>query len=253
MFFIASKILVWFVYPLSVAVLLLILAYGALLLKKRALFHILFLLALLILYLSSIEPVADFLLKPLERQHFAPRSELKADAIVVLAGDLRKTVYPRSDIEVRGSRVLKAIRLYRAKAAPTIIMAGGSGDLFGPGFKEALSMKDLAAELGVPEKTIIPEARSRNTRESAVYTKEILSRMKAKKIILVTSAVHLRRSLAVFKKLGIDAVPVASDFLATERKYDPFSFIPESETLWRTSVAVKEYAGIFAYWLMGWI
>ncbi len=254
MFFAASKIMIWLIYPLSLGLLLLILAYGAALLRKKALFHFFFLLTIVILYLFSIEPVADFLLKPLERKHLSMnQGDLKADAIVVLSGDTRKKVFPRNDIEVGGNRVIKAVRLFKQKAAPIMIMTGGSGDFFDQGFKEAVFMKELAEEFEVPSDKIIIETESRNTRENAVYTKQILDKIKAKKIILVTSAFHLPRSYGLFKKIGIDAVPAASDFYVTDEIYNPFSFLPTTGSLANSSVAIKEYVGIFVYWLMGWL
>lgn len=254
MFFAASKFLVWFIYPLTIGLLLLILAYSAALLKRRASFHLLFLLAFLSLYLCSIEPVANFLLRPLERRYLPTKpTELQSDAIVVLAGDLRKKIYPRQDVEVHGSRVIKAIRLFKQRAAPIIVMTGGSGDYFDQSVGEAILMKELAVQMGVPEDKIIVETESRNTRENVVYTKQILDKINAKKIILVTSALHLPRSMALFKKIGIDAVPAASDFLATDEKWAPFSFIPDAGALTYSSFAIKEYLGIVVYWLMGWI
>ncbi len=114
-------------------------------------------------------------------------------------------------------------------------------------------MKELAEEFGVPSDKIIIETESRNTRENALYTKQILDKIKAKKIILVTSASHLPRSYGLLKKIGIDTVPVASDFYVTDEIYNPFSFIPSIASLTTSSVAIKEHVGIFVYWLMGWI
>ncbi len=254
MFFAASKILVWFIYPLSLGVLLLILAYGAALFRKRAPFHVLFWLGLLTVYLLSIGPVSDFLLKPLERQYLSVNpSGLKADAIVVLSGDIRKKSFPRDDIEVGGNRVIKAIRLFNRGAAPVIIMTGGSGALFDQTFKEALYMKEFAVEFQVPKDRIFTETQSRNTRENVFYTKQILDKLKAKRIILVTSAFHIPRSYALFRKMGVDAVPVASDFYVTDENYNAFSFIPSAGSLNLSSIAIKEYVGILVYWLMGWI
>lgn len=254
MFFIATKILVWLIFPLSLGILLLVLSYAAILLRRRRLFHCLFLTGFFVVYLCSIEPGSDFLLKPLERKYLSTRnSPLKADAIVVLSGDLRRKVFPRQDVEVNGNRVLKGVRLFKEKAAPVLIMTGGSGDLFNPGLKEAVLMKELASELGVPADKILVETRSRNTRENIVYTKQILDKIKARKIILVTSAFHLPRAYALSTKAGIDAVPVAAEFYATDEGYDPFSFFPSPLHLLYSGAAIKEYVGIFAYWLIGWI
>lgn len=254
MFFAASKILAWLIYPLSLGLLSLILAYGAFLLGKKRSFHVLFLLGIVVLYLCSIGPGAAFLLRTLERKHLPPNpSGLKADAIVVLGGDLRKKVFPREDIEVDGNRVIKGVRLFKQGAAPLMIMSGGSGDLFDQAFKEVVIMKELATQFEVPKEKIIIETESRNTRENILYTKKILDRVKAKRIILVTSAYHLPRAYALAKKAGIDAVPVPSDFYAADEGYDAFSFLPHPTALLHSTMALKEHVGIFVYWLMGWI
>jgi uncharacterized SAM-binding protein YcdF (DUF218 family) len=178
---------------------------------------------------------------------------LKADAIVVLSGDVRRQAYPRSDVEISGNRVLKAIRLYRQGAAPLIIMTGGSGDLFDQEFKEAVLMRKFAAEFGVPADKIIVESRSRNTRENLLYTAGLLKQLKAKKIILVTSAFHLPRAHALLRKSGVETLPVASDYYAPDKTYDPFSFVPDAANLSRSTVAIKEYLALAVYWVMGWI
>ena len=254
MFFAASKILVWLIYPLSLGLFLSFSAYGAFLLRRKRSFHVLFLLAMAILYLSGTGLVADFLLKPLERRHLPPPpSALKADAIVVLGGDLRKKVFPRDAVEVDGNRVLKGVRLFRQGAAPVLIVSGGSGDLFDQTYKEAVIMKELAAEFDVPEDKIVVEADSRNTRENILYTKKILDRLHARRIILVTAAYHLPRAYAVAKKAGIEAVPAPSDYYVAGERYDPFSFLPHPIALLYSTIAIKEYIGIFVYRLMGWI
>ncbi len=68
-------------------------------------------------------------------------------------------------------------------------------------------MKEFATKLVVPDERIISETESRNTRENALYTKKILKKINAQKVILVTSAFHMPRSYAVFKKIGVNAVP----------------------------------------------
>ena len=240
MFFTISKILVWFIYPLSLGIFLLIAAFFLSYLKKKKLFNALLLSGIIILYIFSIRPTADFLLKPLESKYNVDkRDALNADAIVVLSGT--------------GKRTVKGVSLFYKKAAPLIIMSGGSSSIFGHGTKGAVLMADLAVELGVPDEKIITEAESRNTEENALYTKQILDNINAKKVILVTSAFHMPRAYAVFKKLGISVTPIASDFVVKDKPYDPFSFIPDVENLRYSTVALKEYVGIIVYRLKGWI
>ena len=241
MFFIVSKILVWFLYPLSISFLLLMTALVLSCRAKRKLFLLFFINSLIILYLFSIRPTADFLLTPLEHKYLENKNSFpRADAIVILAGG-------------DGKRLIKGISLFHKKFSPLIIMSGGSGSIFDQSRKEALLMKEIAMDLGVPEERIIVETESRNTRENATNTKQILDKIGAKRVLLVTTACHMPRSNALFKKIGVDAVPVASDFFIKPNPYDPFSFIPNAGDLRTSSMAIHEYIGIIAYRMKGWI
>ena len=254
MFFYASKILVWLIYPLSLGILFLAAAFLLRNMKKRRVFNTLFMSGILILYLFSIAPVANFLLMPLERKHpLVDYNNLKADAIVVLAGDVKRRFFPGDQVELAGNRVLKGVRLFRQGAAPLIIMTGGSGDIFDQEFQEAPLMKEFAVEFGVPPDRIIVEAGSRNTHENALHTKKLLDTLEGRNIILVTSAFHMPRAYSVFRKRGIETFPASTDFVVRQGHYTPFSFIPQTGYLNRSSTAIKEYAGIFMYWLRGWI
>ncbi|MDR4505215.1 MAG: YdcF family protein [Candidatus Scalindua sp.] len=195
----------------------------------------------MILYLFSIRPTADFLLKPLEQKYIENNNPFSpADAIVVLAGG-------------EGKRLIKGVSLFHKKLSPLIIMSGGSGSIFDQSRKDALLMKESAVELGVPEESIIAEAESRNTRENAINTRQILDKIGAKRVLLVTTASHMPRSYALFKKIGIDAVPVATDFFVKPAPYNPFSFVPNAGDLLNSTMAIHEYIGIIAYRMKGWI
>jgi uncharacterized SAM-binding protein YcdF (DUF218 family) len=71
-------------------------------------------------------------------------------------------------------------------------------------------------------------------------------------VVLVTSEIHMRRSLATFRTAGIDAVPaIAADPLNFESRI--MSFIPTTEGLRFSSYVAHEYVGLVYYWLRGWI
>ncbi|MFQ5964060.1 MAG: YdcF family protein [Candidatus Scalinduaceae bacterium] len=210
-------------------------------LRKRRLFHTFLFTSVIIIYVFSIRPTADLLLYPLEHKYLVDEKDIsRADAIVVLSGG-------------EGMRIIKGISLFHKKTAPLIIMTGGSSSLFDQSLKSALLMKEVAMELGVPDGRIIAETESRNSRENALNTKQILDKMNVQRIMLVTSAFHMPRAYALFKKIGVDAIPVASDVIIKPTPYDPFSFVPNVGNLSLSSLAIKEYVGIVAYWIKGWI
>lgn len=175
-----------------------------------------------------------------------------ADAIVVLGGSVVGPDSPRIDIELTGNsdRILHAARLYRAGKAPIVIAAGGAEDTQ----PEAYAMKALLAEWGVPKKNVIIETESLNTYQNAVNAMRLLDKRRVKRVLLVTSAIHMPRALATFRTLGISAIPSPTDYLEADRKKKEIKdFLPDIDALGKTSLAVKEYLGLMAYRWRGWI
>ncbi len=264
MFLFLSKLLPLFLYPLGLACLLLLLALGLMLWRRSRLAMIPVGLALVILLISSNGWVSISLLKSLEFQHL-PSGELpKADAIVVLGGATRPAFPPRPWVEVseEGDRVLYGAKLYREGKAPRVILSGGRVDWFGKADSESEDMAILMEPMGVPRSAMLQDPTSLNTRENAVNVKKIMDENGIRRILLVTSAMHMPRSLRIFQKLGIDAIPAPTDFLVSYRDLEALrnspqslalSFLPESEQLRNVTRALKEYIGMLIYWLRGWV
>lgn len=123
-------------------------------------------------------------------------------------------------------------------------------------------MAQLAVALGVPEQSIFEDPTSLNTYENAVNVKRILQAQRISRILLVTSAIHMPRSLLIFKKQGIDAIAAPVDFVMTEQTQQEatttpqstiLSLIPDAEQLEHLTRALKEYIGIGVYRLKGWL
>jgi uncharacterized SAM-binding protein YcdF (DUF218 family) len=116
--------------------------------------------------------------------------------------------------------------------------------------------------MGVPNEDMLRDDTSLNTRENAVNVKAIMDRERISRILLVTSAMHMPRSLAIFQKLGIQAIAAPTDFLfsdrdAAERQSSiqaiALNLLPDADNLRVTTRAIKEYVGMLAYWLRGWL
>lgn len=194
--------------------------------------------------------MADHSLAPLPR----------AEAIVVLGGATAPAFWPRPWVHLSeaGDRVLYAAKLYREGKAPLLILSGGGWY----GAPEAASMAEILKFAGVPDSAIIQETGSLNTHQNAVNVREILAARGIHRILLVTSAMHMPRALLVFQHEGIDALPAPTDFVATERDIEEsysgpaailVSLLPDAESLEWTSRALKEYFGLAAYRLAGWL
>src|SRR5690606_12821560 len=96
-----------------------------------------------------------------------------------------------------------------------IVVSGGFIDFFGSTVPEAEAMKELLMALGVAEEDIVLEGRARNTYENAIYVREIAEEQGFNEILLVMSALHMPRSLAIFEKQNFAVIPAPVDFLAT--------------------------------------
>jgi uncharacterized SAM-binding protein YcdF (DUF218 family) len=172
-----------------------------------------------------------------------------ADAIVLLGGGMgaNPNVYPYAEMWGGADRVWHAARLYRAGKAPIIIPTGC-------GEKE--STLPLLLDFGVPNEAIIVEDKARNTEENARFVEKILeprnTQNTRKKILLVTSAWHMRRSVLMYRKYapGLEIIPAATDYEATVNTGHPFCFKdvwPDAELLFRNSYIFKEYLGYWGY------
>ncbi|MEL6494715.1 MAG: YdcF family protein [Cyanobacteria bacterium J06623_7] len=263
MFLFISKLLPLFIYPLGLSCLLLLFALW-LSRKRSRKTYIPILLALLILSIASNSIVANNLIASLEQRYPALITPPKAEAIVVLGGATRNNEPPRilPDMNERGDRLLYAAKLYKDGAAPKILLSGGRISWTGGDSSEAKDMAAILELMGIPRSDLLLEPRSLNTHENAVFTKEILQAQNINKILLVTSAAHMPRSLAIFRHENIDAIPAPADFIISDRnlvehRYTSqsriLSLIPNTRSLDYTTQAMKEYIGTVIYRLKGWL
>lgn len=263
MFLFLSKLLPIFIYPIGFACLLIIVALVTLW-KRPRIAAIALSLALAYLLLGSSGLGADSLVKSLEWRNI-PNGELpKADAIVVLGGSTRSASPPRPWVELseEGDRILYAAKLYREGKAPNVILSGGRIDWMMGGEPESADMATLLEAMGVPKTAILQDPTSQNTHENAVNVKKILEVQKINRVLLVTSAMHMPRSLLIFKHLGIEAIAAPTDFLVTRQDLQEqqdtskgrlLGLLPNADSVRNFSRALKEYIGIVVYWLRGWI
>ena len=115
-------------------------------------------------------------------------------------------------------------------------------------------MKELMTFWSVPADSILLETDSENTYENALFTKKILDERGIKKVILVTSALHMRRSYAIFKTLNIDVIPIATDYeVVDDGDHSILMWLPSATSLDGTTRALHEYIGYLVYRCRGWI
>jgi uncharacterized SAM-binding protein YcdF (DUF218 family) len=182
----------------------------------------------------------------LESQHAAlPVAALpNADAIVVLGGAVSPPEAPRSDVDLGSAadRVWHAARLYHAGKAPLIVLSGGSDPAVNA-MSEAEAMQLFLRDLGVPDSAMLLETRSRNTRENARYSAQLLDARKMHHILLVTSALHMDRAMGQFLGQGLEVTPAVTDVVAVPMPADLWRYLPDAEALSSSAGALKEIVG----------
>lgn len=247
MLYLLKLIYYWLLPPGLFILLALILAF---LCKKRSCKYLLYLLAL-IMFAASTRPVSNAIMHPLEHAYAQPTVKQLSDidAIVVLGGG---SIGGVNDFDGIGqvpsgmaNRLLAGIRLHKALDNAPIILSGGTVFAY-TGCEADIEHRVLKA-CGVKEKYLIKEDKSRNTVENARFTHEICKERKFKRLLLVTSAFHLPRSVEIFKKEGLEVIPYPTDYRCDlETNFDAFAFVPNAYDLESVSLALKEYLGIWA-------
>ena len=263
MFLFLSKLLPLFIYPLGLTALLMLVAL-VLLWRRPRWAAVPIVLALIVLLGSSSGWLCERVVGSLEFQNIPPTDLPQADAIVVLGGCTQPGDPPRPWIDLMegGDRVVHAARLFKAGKAPKLILSGGRVGWDGEIGSESEDMAQLVEFMGVPRSAILQDPTSLNTRENAVNVKQIMDQQQIRRILLITSATHMPRSLLIFKRLGIDAIPAPTDFILTMApggavRSSPeaalLGLLPDVDRLEKTTRALKEYMGIWIYRLRGWV
>lgn len=255
--FYASKLFTQLIYPLTLC--LLLVPCGLLLMRWhwRRLGAALVVFGLGWLLLWSLPNPSFWLRAGLERQ--VPQRAVAAypmvDAIVVLGGGIggtRPGWRARPDLSSAADRVWFGAALYHAGRAPVLILSGGSSDVSDSAQPEAEAMATFIEDLGVPASALLREETSRNTWENALYTRQLMREHRIEKVLLVTSALHMPRALAIFRQLDVDAIPAPTDFEALPpRDQWPLRWLPDTGALDGSTRAMKEYLGLWVYRLRG--
>jgi uncharacterized SAM-binding protein YcdF (DUF218 family) len=137
------------------------------------------------------------------------------------------------------ARLVEGVRLQRQAPGAKLVLSGAA--VFGSG-SDAQSMSAMAAALGVPADALVADARSADTQSQARNVRAVV---KDERVALVTSAVHMRRALLLFRRAGVQAIPAPTDYLsASSEGFGPADFFPDAEELRRAESATHEYLGI---------
>ncbi|MBX7058981.1 MAG: YdcF family protein [Leptospirales bacterium] len=254
MFFYLSKIFSGLLFPYALFLLLSIVAAIKL---PRSRFRLVFRLALVAIFLLSTNRISGALIAPLESAYPQMRSAdaPQADAIVVLGGmsDPLSARLEGPEFLDSVDRILAAELLWRAGKAPLLVISGGLGLMLQRGEPEARALQRWLLARGIPQSAIVIGDRSRNTAENAIETAALARSRGWTRVLLVTSAFHLPRATLCFRKQGLAVIPFPTDYYRSVVDPGPEGIMPAPGAMSLSTVAIKEYLGIVAYWLRGYI
>lgn len=244
--FILKKILTPFLMPPGIFISLLICSGIWLFFRKHWKTGFLNCLIGIFMWLLSLSPVSDMMLRGLESDFKIPKN-LHGDVIMLLGGgvsdkapDLTGVGAPSGDML---ERTVTAVRIQKRLNVP-IIVTGGV--VFKGKAAEAPIVKRFLVDLGVPSERVIIEDKARDTIENAKYSKEICEKNGYKNPILVTSAYHMKRAVLSFKKVDMDVLPFPAGFRTWKNKrYGWESYLPGS--FGDVNTAIHEYLGLLLY------
>ena len=177
---------------------------------------------------------------------------------IMLTGVTSSELTPRDRVYFHkgADRVTHTVQLYKLGIIKKIIVSGGSGRLLDTTVREANDVMDAMIVMGVPAEDILVESTSRNTFESAVEVKKILDQrlIKPSECLLITSAFHMRRSIACYRKANMEVDTFTTDFYTHRRTFTPDVWlVPRAEAMLVWQRLIKEWVGFVAYKIVGYV
>ena len=248
MFFIFSKILGFFALPSDDAAVLAALGVILLFTRFKRTGRACATLGIVLLLVAGLTPLGNALMLPLE-QRFPPWDPSRGapDGIVVLGGSILPEIAAQrgdeSGLNEAAERITATVELARKYPNARIIFTGGNAALFESVTSEAAIAVRLFVALGVSPDRITAEEQSRNTVENAVFSELIAQPKPGERWLLVTSASHMPRAMAVFRAAGfpVEAYPVDWRTRGPIDATEPF--VSLGDGLRRTDTAVREWVG----------
>lgn len=247
-FFALKKLFVLLLMPSLWMLVLALLAFWAALKQHRRRALGLGATAVLLLLLTATAPLPNLLMSWLERPYRNPvLPSPQIEQVVVLGGGVfDEPTWPLSGQLSQASlyRLTEGIRLWRKLAARQLVLSGGA--LFGAQ-PEALLMQQLAIELGVPQSAIRLDIASKDTAQQARW---LAAQLADQPFLLVTSASHLRRSMAWLQAQGLQPKPWPAEFKSPQqRALQPSDFALSGKHLLQMEQVLYEGFGLLWLWL----
>jgi uncharacterized SAM-binding protein YcdF (DUF218 family) len=253
--FIAAKLLAFLTQPLAWVALLMLTA--VLLVRRRPKSsQRLGASAIALLLVLGWEPLPDALLRRLEAQYpaLSPSADWQAYVGVVVLGGALESGYVwthpnQSALNEAAERMTEVLPLLRRKPALRVLFTGGEGELFGGNLSEAQRAARFFTAQGIPAQQLLYESASRTTFENALLSKTVPGVNPAQPWLLMTSAWHMPRAMATFRKTGWNVTAYPVDFRAGQQT--PWTQYSMDQGARKWKLALHEGLGLLAYRMSG--
>ena len=255
MFFYLSKIVWAMLDPANMLALLLVAGVGALALKWRLAAKIMLGCSLALIVVFGILPMGHNGLYFIETRYRTPQAmPAQIDGILVLGGAIESQKSERSgrpEFNEGAERVLSAMALSRDYPRARVVFSGGSNRMTGNKRSEAVDLDIFLKSMGFDRNRVAYEDKSRNTYENISLSRDFIGTPAQGRWILVTSAFHMPRSIAIAQKQGWEMVPYPVDYRSQGR----YLLLPRRldilDNLYASRIFLREVTGIIAYKMTG--
>ena len=249
MFFYLSKIFWIAIQPLNLILFLFLVSALCMKLNFLSLAKLSSFIAILGVVLIGFTQLSDLALKSLETKYRAPAELKEPYGIIVLGGGIsaNREGSPVS-YELYGSadRLNVGLSLKRKFKNSKMIFTGGNNSLFGRGKREADAARAMVIDLYGDDLGIIYENNARTTAENATETKKLVKNELHQEWLLVTSAYHMPRAVAVFEKAGFKIKPYPVDFVSNALRF-PYISTSSISQFRKMNIYLKEVIGAIGY------
>lgn len=178
------------------------------------------------------------------------------DAVVVLGGGYRHSKHDAFEIDFTAAadRIIMALELIRQHKAPVLVLGGTHYEANGTSVAEAELLRPWLAAWRLTNAPVLVIGINANTHDEAMHTKALCAEHHWQRVIIVTSAFHMRRAAAVFRTAGVPVVGVACDYQTScNEKIAEINLIPRNEGFQQLGLYLHEIYGWLYYRLRGWI
>jgi uncharacterized SAM-binding protein YcdF (DUF218 family) len=255
MFFVLSKVLGFFTLPSNAIAMICLLGGLLLLLRRQRAGNLVLTFGVLMLLVVGYSPIGNVLMLSLTERFPAWQSDGRdPDGIIVLGGaiDADSSVERHSlEVNTAGERVIGMLELARRFPNARIVYTGGPSALFESSLPEAPVAGDVLKRFGVAPERIVLENESRTTDENAVFSRRLVQPKPGERWLLVTSAVHMPRSVGTFRAAGFDVEAYPVDWRTRGWVDSSETFDTLSSGLGRADSAMHEWIGLVTSWLSG--